>query len=74
VIGGRSNDKFDHKGLLPAARTREAAQTVEIGPNSDIRPDLHWLLFFWATQSYANDLILLGVEAVCATAQPRPTG
>jgi hypothetical protein len=30
--------------------------------HSDIRPDLHWLLFLWATQSYDNDLILLALR------------
>src|SRR5258707_7119566 len=29
--------------------------------HSDIRPDLHWLLFLWATQSYDTDLILLAL-------------
>jgi hypothetical protein len=30
-------------------------------------PDLHWLLFLWATRSYDDDRVLPGVEAVCAT-------
>src|SRR6266404_2355734 len=30
--------------------------------HSDIRPDLHWLLFLWATQSYDNDPILLALR------------
>src|SRR5258708_1225529 len=30
--------------------------------HSALRPDLHWLLFLWATQSYDNDPILLALR------------
>jgi putative ABC transport system substrate-binding protein len=42
--------------------------------HSDIRPDLHWLLFLWATQSYDNDPTLLALRPYVQRLSPGRQG